>query len=269
MGRANHILVKYVHDCNLLSTFIGCNSFKFAILFAFLKRGALLKTTSYDSLYRSEQYFLAKTFCLKVFLPKNAVELKNRIVGCAKWYKKPLLDWFPKMSIEFQKFQFLNQKKEHGTKQEWRKEKQETPFDKQSNTTLPFSSNRASRWGFCFVCLSAERPSDVSNEWNRYHHLSQAHRQFKQWNLIGLRKVGFQSIWTDRNLIFPMESNGETQEKNWFTVTLKSSLRLLSYRYCWCLVFLDSSHKECNWNWNKKLCFSRAITAPPQKVLWR
>ena len=31
-----------------------------------------------------------------------------------------------------------------------------------------------------------------------------------------------------------MDSNGETQEKNWFTVTLKSSLRLLSYRYCWC-----------------------------------
>ena len=88
--------------------------------------------------------------------------------------------------------------------------------------------------GVCFVCLSAERPSDVSNEWNRYHHLSQAHRQFKQWNLIGLRKVGFQSIWTDSNLIFPMDSNGETQEKNWFTVTLKSSLRLLSYRYCWC-----------------------------------
>ena len=79
MGRANHILVKYVHDCNLLSTFIGCNSFKFAFLFAFLKRGALLKTTSYDSLYRSEQYFLAKTFCLKVFFPKNAVELKNSI----------------------------------------------------------------------------------------------------------------------------------------------------------------------------------------------
>ena len=111
MGRANHILVKYVHDCNLLSTFIGCNSFKFAFLFAFLQRGALLKTTSYDSLYRSEQYFLAKTFCLKVFLPKNAVELKNRIVGCSKWYKKPLLDWFPKMRIEFQKFQFLNQKR--------------------------------------------------------------------------------------------------------------------------------------------------------------
>ena len=35
------------------------------------------------------------------------------------------------MSIEFQKFQFLNQKKELGT--EWRKEKQETPFDKQYN----------------------------------------------------------------------------------------------------------------------------------------
>ena len=31
-------------------------------------------------------------------------------------------------------------------------------------------------------------------------------------------------------------------------------------------VFLDSSHKECNWNWNKKL---RAITGPPQKVLCR
>ena len=37
------------------------------------------------------------------------------------------------MSIEFQKFQFLNQKKELGTEQEWRKEKQETPFDKQYN----------------------------------------------------------------------------------------------------------------------------------------
>ena len=57
------------------------------------------------------------------------------------------------MSIEFQKFQFLNQKKELGT--ECREEKQETPFDKQSNTTLPFSNGQViERQGGVFV-LSA------------------------------------------------------------------------------------------------------------------
>ena len=91
MGRANHILVKYVHGCNILSTFIGCNSFKFAFLFAFLKRGALLKTTSYDSLYRSEQYFLAKTFCLKVFLPKNAVDVSAVCVSGEETVKAHIL----------------------------------------------------------------------------------------------------------------------------------------------------------------------------------